>query len=177
VVVVTPPPEATATPEQYFVYKVVVGDTVGEIAEKFKVDPEVILALNDLADPDLLSAGMELKIPGEAPPEYGGPTTYEVQRGDTLTKIAAQFGVTVQELQSLNQLADPDLLHVGQKLRIPTGATPAATSKPKQTYTVQRGDTLFAIALRFGVTTRALQAANDIADPDRIYVGQVLTIP
>jgi len=177
VIVVTPPPEATATPEQYFVYKVAAGDTLGGIAEKFNVDPEVILAMNALTDADLLSVGMELKIPGEAPPEYGGPTIYEVRPGDTLTNIAARYGVTAQELQSLNQIPDPDLLRVGQKLRIPAGAAPAATPQPKRTYTVQRGDTLFSIALRFGVTTRALQAANGITDPDWIYVGQVLTIP
>lgn len=56
--------------------------------------------------------------------------------------------------------------------------TPAPTPPPVQTtYVVQQGDTLAAIAQRFGTTVQALQAANGIADPDEIFVGQVLVIP
>jgi LysM repeat protein len=59
---------------------------------------------------------------------------------------------------------------------LPT-ATPAPTAVPRRTYVVQQGDSLGAIAQQFGVSVPALQAANGIADPDEISVGQVLVIP
>jgi LysM repeat protein len=55
--------------------------------------------------------------------------------------------------------------------------TVAATPPPQQTYVVQQGDTLSLIAQRFGTTVQAIQAANGIADPNEIFVGQVLVIP
>jgi stage VI sporulation protein D len=61
---------------------------------------------------------------------------------------------------------------------VPTAVpTPAPTAVPQQTYVVQQGDTLAAIAQRFGVTVSALQATNGIEDPDEIIIGQVLVIP
>ncbi len=59
----------------------------------------------------------------------------------------------------------------------PVPATPVPTPVPQQTYTVQEGDTLAAIAQTFGTTTEALQAANGIEDPNQIFIGQVLVIP
>lgn len=56
-------------------------------------------------------------------------------------------------------------------------ATPSPTPVPQRTYVVQESDTLGSIAQRFGVTVEAIQAANQIADPDQITVGQVLVIP
>jgi len=157
-------------------YTVALGDTLGGIAEKFGVSPDAILALNPMADPDVLMVGQELKIPGEAPAEYGGTHTYVVRNGDTLFSIALRFGVSVAELQNLNNIADEDQIYVGQELKIPATET-ATTPTPSETYVVQSGDTLFSIALRYGVTTWALQVANDISDPNQIYVGQVLKIP
>ena len=102
--------------------------------------------------------------------------SHTVQRGDTLSEIADRFGTTVSELVRLNNIQNPNLIYPGQVLVIreggsvtpPTGAT---------TYTVQRGDTLSEIAERYGTTVSALVLANNIADRDRIYPGQVLIIP
>lgn len=60
---------------------------------------------------------------------------------------------------------------------VPTVAPTPAPPPPPQTYTVQQGDTLAAIAQRFGTTTQALQQANGIEDPNQIVIGQVLVIP
>lgn len=123
--------------------------------------------------------------------------TYVVQPGDNLFRISIRFNTTVAALQQANGIGNANLIYVGQVIRIPTGtgtpvtatpvspvtATPApvvtATPPPTTggTYTVQAGDSLYRIATRFGVTAQAIVAANGIANPNLIYVGQVLRIP
>lgn len=114
-----------------------------------------------------------------ATPAYAD-TIYVVQRGDTLGVIAARFGVTVQAIINANGIANPNLIFVGQRLTIPTGGGPAPTQPPNAgggTYVVQRGDTLFQIALRFGVSVQAIMSANGLTNANLIFVGQRLTIP
>ncbi|MGQ9593258.1 MAG: LysM peptidoglycan-binding domain-containing protein, partial [Anaerolineae bacterium] len=75
-------------------------------------------------------------------------TVHVVQWGETLTWIAARYGVTVWDIMQANGLWDADRIYVGQRLVIPLPGTPPAGSL----YTVQRGDTLSSIAWRFGTT-------------------------
>jgi LysM repeat protein len=111
----------------------------------------------------------------------GGETIYVVQRGDTLAKIAAKYGVTIKQIVDLNSITNPNLISTGQKLRIPAaaGAAPPAGGQTgaSKTYTVRAGDTLVAIATRYGVTAQDIQKLNNLASPDQIYTGQVLKIP
>jgi LysM repeat protein len=110
--------------------------------------------------------------------------TYTVERGDTLSAIAARYGTTVAALAAANHLANPNLIFPGQVLTVPGpalptgGATPTGgtTVRPAKTYTVERGDTLSAIAARYGTTVAALAAANHLANPNLIFPGQLLTI-
>ncbi|MCA9932916.1 MAG: LysM peptidoglycan-binding domain-containing protein [Ardenticatenaceae bacterium] len=109
---------------------------------------------------------------------------YTVQSGDTLSAIAQRFGTTYQTLAQVNNLANPNYIYVGQVLEIPDDGTtpptepaPTPVPSPGGTYTVQSGDTLSTIAQRFGTTYLAIAQANNIANPNYIYVGQVLTIP
>ena len=168
------------------VYKVRLGDTLGTIAKQFGVTTDAIIRLNSLANPDVLMVGQELKIPGQqaASTQGGsgqaGEGVYVVSKGDTLSSIAKRFGISLADLQKLNNIANPDQIAVGQKLRVPTSATGSSatsTSGQGKTYVVQQGDTLFKIALRFGITVAALQSANNISDPNKVYPGQVLKIP
>ena len=101
-----------------------------------------------------------------------------VQPGDTLSGIAKRHQVTVAELAELNGLDDPNLIHVGQKLRIPsTASTPVVPVGGAIPYRVQRGDTLSLLARRYGTTVEAIAEANGLEDPDRIIAGQLLSIP
>ncbi|WP_331766255.1 LysM peptidoglycan-binding domain-containing protein [Embleya sp. NBC_00896] len=98
-------------------------------------------------------------------------TRYTVQSGDTLTAIGDMFGTTVEQLVSWNKIPNPDLIDVGQKLIVNESDTPHNTL-----YTVKSGDTLTAIARRFGTTIEQLVAWNGIPDPNLINVGQRLIV-
>lgn len=92
---------------------------------------------------------------------------YVVKRGDSVYSIAQRFGVTPQQIISVNELENPARLIVGQSLVI-----------LPDTYTVERGDSLYNIARRFNVTVSDLREANPDLGPDnRLMIGQVLNIP
>lgn len=100
-----------------------------------------------------------------------GEQTYKVKAGDTLSKIAAAYGTTYQKLASYNGIADSNIIHVGQVIKIPaSGVT---------TYTVKKGDSLWAIAaakLGNGTRYNEIKTLNGLTS-DTIYAGQVLKIP
>ncbi|MCB0036685.1 MAG: LysM peptidoglycan-binding domain-containing protein, partial [Anaerolineales bacterium] len=110
-------------------------------------------------------------------------TTYIIQRGDTLASIARRFGVTISQLVEANNIVNPNLIYVNQQLVIPTnGSGPAATPPPVSsgsttTHVVSAGETMYRIALRYGVTVQVIVQANGISNPNVIYVGQSLIIP
>lgn len=106
---------------------------------------------------------------------------YIVKAGDTLTRIAAAFGVTVQQIAAANNIANVNLIFVGQVLTIP-GTTPPVTPTPPAPastvkYTVKAGDTLYRISKLYGVTIQQIATANNITNVNLIFVGQVLIIP
>ena len=89
-----------------------------------------------------------------------------VKAGDTLTKIAALYGVSVQQLATANKLTNANVIRVGQLLTIPT-----------TNYTVKAGDTLIKIAKAHNVTVQQLTAVNHLANPNILKIGQVIKIP
>jgi N-acetylmuramoyl-L-alanine amidase len=107
---------------------------------------------------------------------------YTVQRGDTVSHIAARTGVSIASIAAANALANPSAIRAGQVLTIPTGkavvpAAVRATPPPQTSYTVASGDSLSRIATRLGTTVSALASANHLANPALIRIGQVLTVP
>lgn len=98
---------------------------------------------------------------------------YIVQRGNTLSQIANRYGTTVRNIARLNDIQNPNYIYVGQRLIIPNVNEKTSTI---QTYTVQRGNTLGAIAQEYGTTVEQLVRLNNISNPNLIYPGQVLTI-
>lgn len=100
--------------------------------------------------------------------------TYAVKSGDTLSVIASHFGTTVSALASANGISNPNLIYTGQLIKVDT----AQQIKPTTTscYKVKAGDTLSAIASKFGTTYQAIAALNGISNPNKIYVGQMLKL-
>ncbi len=132
----------------------------------------------------------------EAPEETEDPATedepqeditYTVVRGDTLSAIAARFGSTVAAIAERNGITNVNLIFVNQKIVIPgsgaassdsesAGDSGSASADTTTTYTVVRGDTLWAIARRYDVTVSQLVEWNDIDNPRLIFAGQKIRI-
>jgi LysM repeat protein len=101
-----------------------------------------------------------------------------VQPGETLYRISVRYNTTVAAIAGANNITDPTTIYVGQQLAIPgPDAEPTTKSTGATTYTIQPGDNLYRIALKFGLTYQQLAAYNGITNPNSIYVGQVLRIP
>jgi LysM repeat protein len=118
----TTPAAAQPTPTPGVVYAVQAGDSLSGIAEQFGVTWQEIAAANDIAAPNYtIFRGQKLAIPGvtATPAPTAEVRKHTVLAGETLGSIAVQYGVTVQALLQANQLANPDLLRVGQELVIP----------------------------------------------------------
>jgi LysM repeat protein len=211
------------------VYRVVAGDTLSGLAQRFNSRVDAIIAANGLPASGLIFIDQQLVIPVPAnvatpvppTPTFGsggpvvptapapvdtapltGPTvngigTYIVKPGDDLERIARRYNISVQALAALNGIVNPQQIVIGQVIVVPgpgnnyPGGTVAPTIIPTgvgggtggpvaprpTTHTVQAGENLFRISLRYNVTMDALMQANGIINPNLIYVGQVLRIP
>ena len=102
---------------------------------------------------------------------------YIVQPGDWIYKIARTYGISVDELLAGNPGVNKDALVPGQEINIPAAGQVVIAPTNTTVYTVQAGDTLFAIALRNNTTTAALATLNNITNPDTLAPGDVLRIP
>ena len=106
-------------------------------------------------------------------PESNKEIYYTVKWGDTLSQIALNYNTTVQNLVDLNNIKNPNLIYLGQKLLILVNNM----VENYYNYIVKRGDTLSQIALKYGTTVTELAQINNIRNPNLIYTGQMLKIP
>lgn len=180
------------------------GENLTVIARQFGVTVKDLISHNGLSNPDALAVGQTLKVPPArtvVAEEAPGEDVYFVRRGDTLARIARRLGVDIDALAGANGITDKNFIHIGQPLTIPgmtptgpvarptqrpdvdteaasrPGPAPQPTAAQEQTYTVQSGDALARIARKFSVSTDDLARLNGISNPNRISVGQKLTIP
>ncbi|MGV3760345.1 MAG: LysM peptidoglycan-binding domain-containing protein [Actinomycetota bacterium] len=171
-------------------YTVERGDTLGRIASRHGTTISALVAANRIANPNLIRVGQVLTVPasggggtssggGSAPatPPAGGATHHVVVRGDTIGGIAARYGITQKQLIAANGLTG-GVVYVGQRLSLlPSTSAPTPPAAGGRTHTVAAGETLSTIARRYGTTIRAIAEANGISDPNRVRVGQRLSIP
>lgn len=114
---------------------------------------------------------VEIISVSSAPIQSPATNTYTVRSGDTLSSIAAKFGTSYQTLASLNGISNPNLIYVGQVLRVNGSANAGSVY-----YTVRAGDNLSSIASRYGTSYQSIAALNGLANPNLIYAGQTLKI-
>lgn len=174
---------------------------VAALVEAFGVSAEALRKANPaLLDPvwngtKHVPGGFGLRIPGSFTPasanarlaaipadqKFSDQTPdlfHRVQRGDSLSVIAARYRTSVRELMALNGIANSHRIRAGQVLRLPYAGNVqlAAIPEDADTYRVRKGDTLGVIAERSGVPADQLMALNDIGNANRIYPGQELVL-
>jgi LysM repeat protein len=180
-------------------YTVSPGDTVSTIASRFGLRTADVLAWNGLTWSSLIRPGDVLALTPPAPAPAAAPEpapapvalSHTVTGGDTLSSIAARFGVSLQALFDANSMGWGTVIYPGQVVSIP-GAVAAASVSPAPapapapvaapapaaaTHTVVTGDTLSGIAAAHGVSLQALFDANGLGGGSIIYPGQQVSIP
>lgn len=106
------------------------------------------------------------------------PATHTVAWGETLYSVARAYGVTPQAIANANGITVNSWVYAGERLIIPVNSTaPSSAMTPSGYYAVRAGDTLFSIGSRFGISTAAIAAANNLPADGVIYVGWSLKIP
>ena len=150
-------------------YTVQFGDTLYKISKMYNTTVEDLMELNGLTS-NVLSVGQVLKVSGES---NKIPSEYIVKAGDSLYKIAKEFGVSVDELKSVNNLTSNVIL-IGQVLKIPNSR--CVRMHTPFIYRVKAGDTLFSLAKANDTTVDKIIELNNL-DNDIIFVGQLLMIP
>jgi LysM repeat protein len=179
-------------------YKVRSGDTVSHIATRSGSTVAAIAQANALADVSRIRIGQVLTIPtaGTSPspavaaapaPAAAAAASYSVVSGDTVGRIAARYGTSVQAIIAANGLDARAFIRVGQALTIPGAASAAPAPAPaaaaaavattSAAYVVKSGDTVSSVATRLGSSIDAIIAANGLDARARIRIGQTLTVP
>jgi N-acetylmuramoyl-L-alanine amidase len=190
---------ASAVTSTASTYVVKAGDTVSEIAARHGVSTASLLAVNGLGWKSLIFPGQKLKLSGavSSTPVGQRPSTYTIKRGDTISGIAARYGLTTASVLTLNKLKSTSIIYPGQVIRLggssisitpvsdvdpigdPPSTPPVSSPAPviDNRYTIRSGDTVTSIAARFGVSVDAILKANGLSRTSIIYAGRTLVIP
>ncbi|MCM1053479.1 MAG: LysM peptidoglycan-binding domain-containing protein [Ruminococcus sp.] len=156
-------------------YRVKKGDTLSKIALIYNVPLETIIKDNNIIRPNLIYPNEVIKINTDY--EYqitskGTNNIYSVKRGDTLTKIANIFHVTVSNLVTWNNIKNPNLIYINEKITIkPTNNDHLIA------YKVKKGDTLSFVATSYKVSIYELQKVNKLKNINYIIPGEIIYIP
>ncbi|MBO1435785.1 peptidoglycan DD-metalloendopeptidase family protein [Meiothermus sp. CFH 77666] len=159
----------------WVMYTVQPGDTLSQIARRYRVDARAIMYSSGLKGVSL-RPGQALRIPlveetndeSRLPP---GVRTYIVRRGDTVQSVANRFDLTVLGLVSANPgLPSLDRLEVGSTLYIPTG-------EPGLLVRLKRGETIQDLASRFGLSVAEVARANELTSPTDVQAGDLVLLP
>ncbi|GAA4382042.1 muramidase family protein [Agromyces bauzanensis] len=177
-------------------YVVVDGDTMSSIAEQFGLATAEVLAFNGLSWSSLIFAGQRLALPGGAAAAQAPRAAPEIRKhvvvdGDTVSGIAAAYGLDVGSVLSANGLGPSSLIFPGESIVLPlTDSTvpvpdapggpsspdAASAPAPAETHVVAPGETLYDIASAHGLKVADLDRANGLAGSTIIVPGRVLVV-
>jgi membrane-bound lytic murein transglycosylase D len=170
-------------------HKVGTGETLGVIALKYEVTLAELQRVNRISNPNRIYVGMELVVPvpgveadaaltamvtgantgSSSTSRRTHATSHVVRKGESLSTIAAKYGVKQSDVAKWNGINNQHHIQAGQKLRIHTAESLWST------YKVRSGDTLSAIAARHGCSISELRSWNNLSG-SRIYAGQTLKV-
>ena len=165
------------------IYEVKSGDTLFSIARKHHVTLKTIMALNNMKAGGIIKIGQKLKVSKKVSYVTKKKKVkkvkyvtkkYKVKRGDTLSRIAKRYKISVKELRRLNKLSRKSSLRIGKVLAV--GKSPIKIKKTKRTYKVRRGDTLWLIAKKHKTTVKKLRKLNKLSRRSKLYKGMVLAV-
>ncbi|MCP0887016.1 LysM peptidoglycan-binding domain-containing protein [Ligilactobacillus sp. WILCCON 0076] len=182
-------------------YTVKSGDSLWAIANKYGISVATLKSLNNLSS-DIIYIGQSLKVSGTNSSDGNSDnnsnnnnsnnsntstTTYTVKSGDSLWAVANKYGISVATLKSLNNLSS-DIIYIGQSLKVSGTNSSDGNSNNNSnnnnsnnsntsttTYTVKSGDSLWAIANKYGLTVAKLKSLNNLSS-NTIYINQSLNV-
>ena len=166
--------------DQYTVQK---GDTLYSISQKFNISVNKLKEINNLNTNTILPGQIIIITENEIPPQ---PTTYKVQKGDTLYSISQKFNTTVDAIKRLNNITSNNI-YINQELYIPTSSNPPSEPLPippidddeneeYSEYIVQKGDSLWKISRDYNITVKDLIELNNLTTTT-LQIGDKLLVP
>ncbi|MBT4485072.1 MAG: LysM peptidoglycan-binding domain-containing protein, partial [Candidatus Latescibacteria bacterium] len=193
-------------PPKINIYYVKKNDTLSGISQKVGVSVSKLMAANRISNPRRLRIGQKLQIPGATtkisslsssketsstkmtiPVSKENTFAYSVKKNDSLWLLARKYGSTVSMLQALNNMGRRTKIIPGDKILIPQSKNISTSSQPVKstglskstrqiTYIIQKNDTLYEIALKYGVSHKDIMKWNRIKDHRKIRPGQKIII-
>jgi LysM repeat protein len=176
------------------------GETPSGIARRYRVSQAMLMAANPKLKSRRMRIGQRVVVPTGGVPSTkvarrmaepvvaAGTSTgafHRVRRGETISEIADEYGVTQRELRTWNALDSRGRIRIGQRLRVVSPDAPRTAPAPStspdsvgiRTHVVQRGETLKGLAKRYGVSIQALRKANGLDERATLRAGFALKIP
>jgi membrane-bound lytic murein transglycosylase D len=156
-------------------HRVATGETLSEIAGLYNTSMREIARASGISNYNRIRAGQVLIVPASG---YRGhpenPGIHTVRRNETLSSIAARYGLGISDLVRWNGLRSPHLIYAGQQLIVSAGKVPASETL---VHKVATGETLSSIASRYRRSLQEILEANAMASEDIIYPGQEIRVP
>lgn len=185
----TAPPIKKAAVSPGGTYTVRTGDTLSSIATRFNTSWQQLATINALGNHTLLQVGQQIRLPGAT----GGPISstpsipaanyrgYTIQPGDTLSVVAQLYDTNWEVLAQINGFHHNEVLQVGQIIKIPPSEKKRTTSRSRgasipELHTVQAGETIIQIALRYDLDWQELLRLNNLSESDLLRLGQKIRL-